>query len=104
MAAEAGNAERRMRKAMKRRVWLSLLFLLIAAVPLGAQTAATPAKTPEAVIGEFYKWYIHAVLQNKDPLTRQRTVMRKYVTARLLREIDRMVKGPDGLDGDYFLD
>ena len=30
--------------------------------------------------------------------------MKKYVTARLLKEIDRMVKGPDGLDGDYFID
>jgi hypothetical protein len=26
------------------------------------------------------------------------------VTERLLNEIDKMVKGPDGLDGDYFLD
>ena len=30
--------------------------------------------------------------------------MKRYASARLLREIDGMRKGPDGLNGDYFLD
>jgi Protein of unknown function (DUF3828) len=30
--------------------------------------------------------------------------MKRYATERLLNEIDKMKKGPDGLDGDYFLD
>jgi hypothetical protein len=30
--------------------------------------------------------------------------LRRYATERLLKEIDKMVKGPDGLDGDYFVD
>ncbi len=30
--------------------------------------------------------------------------MKRFVTDRLRNEIDKMVKGPDGLDGDYFVD
>ena len=35
---------------------------------------------------------------------KQRSEIRRYATERLLKEIDKMVKGPDGLDGDYFVD
>lgn len=90
---------------MKLRNGLLMLILFgVAVAPSFAQAVtATPPK-PEAVILEFYKWYVHALNQNKNPLTGARTVMRKYVTLRLIREIDRMAKGPDGLDGDYFID
>ena len=30
--------------------------------------------------------------------------MRKFITDRLLSRIDKMPKGPGGLDGDFFLD
>jgi uncharacterized protein DUF3828 len=30
--------------------------------------------------------------------------MKRYATERLLKEIDKMEKGPNGLDGDYFVD
>jgi hypothetical protein len=30
--------------------------------------------------------------------------MKRFATGRLLREIGKMKQGPDGLDGDYFLD
>ena len=30
--------------------------------------------------------------------------MKRFATERLLKEIDRMKKGPEGLDGDYFVD
>ena len=90
---------------MKLRTGLLMLFMFgLTVVPSFAQAvAATPPK-PDAVIREFYKWYVHALNQNKEPLTGERPVMRKYVTLRLIREIDRMAKGPDGLDGDYFID
>jgi hypothetical protein len=35
---------------------------------------------------------------------KQRSEIRRYATERLLKEIDKMMKGPDGLDGDYFVD
>jgi len=83
---------------------MSVLFALMVAAPSLAQAVAVPDRTPEEVIREFYKWYVHALNQEKDPLTGERPVMRKYVTARLIAAIDRMAKGPDGLDGDYFID
>ena len=89
---------------MRWRMVMSVLFALIVAAPSLAQAVAVPARTPEVVIREFYKWYVHALNQEKDPLTGERPVMRKYVTARLIAAIDRMAKGPDGLDGDYFID
>lgn len=84
--------------------WLMLLMFGLAAAPSFAQAVTATPPNPDAVIREFYKWYVHALNQNKNPLTGARTVMRKYVTVRLIREIDRMAKGPDGLDGDYFID
>jgi len=83
---------------------LMLLMFGLTVAPSFAQAVATPPPKPDAVIREFYQWYVHEVIQNKDPLTAGRKTMRKYVTARLLGAIDRMAKGPDGLDGDYFLD
>ena len=37
-------------------------------------------------------------------LVKQQAEMKRFATDRLLREIDKMKKGPDGLNGDYFLD
>jgi hypothetical protein len=90
---------------VKLRTGLLMLSLFgLTVVPSFAQAVTTTPQLPDAVIHEFYKWYVHALNQNKEPLTSQRTTMRKYVTLRLIREIDRMAKGPDGLDGDYFID
>jgi hypothetical protein len=83
---------------------LVLVMLGLAVAPSFAQAVATPPQKPDAVIHEFYKWYVHALNQNKDPLTGERAAMRRYVTARLIAAINRMAKGPDGLDGDYFID
>jgi hypothetical protein len=35
---------------------------------------------------------------------KQRGEIKRYATDRLLKEIDKMTKGPEGLDGDYFTD
>ena len=77
------------------------LFLVAAALATGR--AAEPAATPEDCIRGFYKWYVTNLVANRDPM-KQRTEIRRYATERLLKEIDKMVKGPDGLDGDYFTD
>jgi hypothetical protein len=65
--------------------------------------AAESAATPEDCIRNFYRWYVTNLVANRDPL-KQRKEIRQYATDRLLKEIDKMVKGPDGLDGDYFVD
>ena len=65
---------------------------------------AATKETPESVIKNFYTWYVHELNRNGDPLTKLKPRLRQFVSARLLREIDKAVKGPDGLNGDYFLD
>ena len=90
---------------MKR--FLTLVALLTAvALPIPGGAAEPPKSstaTPEESIRSFYKWYVTALLANRDPM-KQRTEMKRFATDRLLKEIDKMKKGPDGLNGDYFLD
>ena len=97
--------KRRASMFVKLRAGLLMLSMFgVWVVPSFAQAVTATPQAPDAMIREFYQWYVHALNQNKDPLTKARTTMRKYVTARLIGSIDRMAKGPDGLDGDYFID
>ena len=85
---------------MKRIVAL----LSVAAVIVTSQIrAAESAATPEDCIRSFYRWYVTNLVANRDPM-KQRGEIRRYATERLLKEIAKMEKGPDGLDGDYFVD
>ncbi len=86
----------------------AILLTLLAAIAFSARfQAAEPVKapnaTPEDCIRNFYKWYVTNLVANRDPM-KQRAEITRYATDRLLKEIDKMVKGPDGLDGDYFVD
>lgn len=90
-----------------KRLSLTVLLLMIGSAALvyscqNSQAATT--ESPEIVIKNFYTWYVHELNQNGDPLTKRKPRLRQFVSARLLREIDKAVKGPDGLNGDYFLD
>ena len=87
---------------MKRIAALCCVLLGLGLLDLRAATAETSA-TPEDCIRNFYHWYVTNLVANRDPL-KQRQEIRRYATDRLLKEIDKMVKGPDGLDGDYFVD
>src|SRR3954470_8017942 len=79
-------------------------LLSVAAIIVTSQPrAAEPPATPEDCIRNFYRWYVSNLVANRDPM-KQRTEIRRYATERLLKEIAKMVKGPDGLDGDYFVD
>ena len=92
-------------QTMKR---FAVFFALVAVTALSLPAhAAEPAKTagvtPEENIRSFYSWYVTALVANRDPM-KQRTEMKRFATDRLLKEIDKMKKGPEGLNGDYFLD
>ena len=82
-----------------------MVALVTIAVALIAEQvpAAESAATPEDCIRNFYRWYVTNLVASRDPM-KQRGEIRRYATERLLKEIDKMVKGPDGLDGDYFVD
>jgi hypothetical protein len=79
------------------------LIALVAIAAVGPVRAAEPAATPEDSIRNFYRWYVTNLVANRDPM-KQRGELKRYATERLLKEIDKMEKGPDGLDGDYFVD
>jgi ABC-type transporter MlaC component len=81
------------------KLFFTLLFL--AAIARAEDRPPTP---PERVVRDFYQWYVQALVQNRDPFTQDRAQLKRYVSERLLREIDHARKGPDGLDGDPFVD
>ena len=78
-----------------------IVALAISALAWAAEPATT--SDPANTIRSFYHWYVTVLIANQDPM-KNRAEMKRFVTDRLRNEIDKMVKGPDGLDGDYFVD
>lgn len=58
---------------------------------------------PEQVVQTFYTWYMDCLVANQDPLADYPTVIAKYVSATLIKDIKRKLASPDGLDADYFI-
>lgn len=58
----------------------------------------TQSKTAGAVIKNFYYWYINAVEAGTDPFKKGRATLQKYVTLRLIKQIER-----SETDADAFL-
>jgi Protein of unknown function (DUF3828) len=86
---------------MKRILVLILALVAVAGVsPVGAAEANA---TPEECIRNFYRWYVTNLVANRDPL-KQHAEIKRYATGRLLKELNKMVTGPEGLNGDYFTD
>lgn len=87
---------------------IASLFVAIIAVTLcHSASAAEPAKSlssnPAETIRGFYHWYVTELIANRDPMS-NRAELKHFATARLLKEIGQMKKGPEGLNGDYFVD
>lgn len=80
-----------------------LFTVILVAIIAVSGSAAWPEKNPAQAIRNFYSWYVAEIVSGNRPLQKQRDLMRKFVTERLLSRIDKMPKGPGGLDGDYFL-
>src|SRR6266571_7803356 len=85
-----------------------VLIVALCSTSVSAQhsTAPTPAvRSPEVVLKEFYKWYIRAGSHDIDPFKKDKATLRKYVTLRFIREIERNDRLPEGegFDADYFL-
>jgi hypothetical protein len=79
---------------MKRQhVIFALLMFLSLAGPLRVTAAA-----PESVIKDFYSWYINAVENGPDPFKKGKATLQKYVTLRLIKQIER-----SDSDADEFL-
>lgn len=88
------------------------LLVVICSTSVAAQRTTAPSpvlRSPEIVLKEFYKWYIHSINFYKkatNPYEGGRALLKKYVSLRFIRAIDRNDKLPpesDAFDADYFL-
>ena len=74
------------------------------AIPVYALPVAPNLKKVAETTKDFYAWYMDNLNAGIYPMESNRDGMKKYVTARLVNEVRYMTKGPDGLNGDYFVD
>jgi len=88
---------------------LLALIIIFSSTSVGAPgTSASSAEagSPELVVKEFYKWYIHSESHKIDPFKAGKITLKKYVTLRFILKIERIAKemASEGYDGDYFLE
>lgn len=57
----------------------------------GVATSQT-ASAPEAVVKNFYRWYIERLNKDKDPLTQEKGALRKYITPEFLRKAPKLLE------------
>ncbi|PYJ40513.1 MAG: hypothetical protein DME86_11970 [Verrucomicrobia bacterium] len=69
---------------------------------LTTSRAYSAASTPADTVRMFYNWYVHEVLNGAKPINQERTEIRKFVTERLLTEIDNRHKSAGGVELDPF--
>ncbi|CAK9886344.1 MAG: hypothetical protein XXXJIFNMEKO3_02772 [Candidatus Erwinia impunctatus] len=78
------------------------LLVLLMMVSLYAR--AMPANiTPEKVSYTFYTWYLNALNQNESPIDEHDPQLKDFITPQLLQKIHLLIKSPEGMDDDYFL-
>ncbi|HXM32356.1 MAG TPA: DUF3828 domain-containing protein [Chthoniobacterales bacterium] len=80
-----------------------IAFVFILGFSSATRAAEPSTANPSDAIRSFYRWYVTELIANRNPME-NRKELKRFATERLLKEIDKMKKGPDGLDGDYFVD
>jgi hypothetical protein len=84
-----------------------MLSLSIFIAPFGVSLAQSPATATEAApdiaAQEFYEWYLRLLVESKDPMHDEAAVLSKYVSGTLVKEIERKIHSPDGMESDYFI-
>ena len=78
---------------------------LLVALLVGAWISPSHAqeRAPDAMIRDFYQWYVQSLAATRDPFTAGRAEVKRYATERLIREIDK-AREADELGADPFLD
>jgi tRNA U38,U39,U40 pseudouridine synthase TruA len=90
---------------MKYKFALVVLFLVTTNLPTaGTFALAQTTMTPEATVRSFYEWYLHTLNQNQEPLEKHQAELRKFVTRRLIKSLNRALRSPEGIDADFFID
>ena len=84
---------------------IAALFSTSAATHLKAASSSMD-QSPEIVVKEFYKWYIHSVSHKIDPFKTDKPTLKKFVTTKLILKIERIARemASEGYDSDYFLE
>lgn len=65
--------------------------------------AAEHRRDPETVSKNFYSWYLTALSKDESPIDEHAPLLKTYVTTSLLNKINELIKTPDGMDDDFFL-
>lgn len=80
--------------------WLLALGMALLAWNAGA---AEQDNDPQTIGKNFYSWYLSALSKEESPIDEHDPLLNKYVTPQLLQKIYVLIKSPDGMDDDYFL-
>jgi hypothetical protein len=81
--------------------WLILLLMILPAseapdLPAEATqksvAASQTAPAPEAVVTDFYRWYIDRLNRDKDPLRQEKTTLRRYISPEFLRKAPKLLE------------
>ena len=78
-------------------------YLLAAAIVIFPLVAVGQTATPESQARDFYAWYLHELNAERNPIQNSRG-LRRYVTARMVRSIERALNREYGIDADIFID
>lgn len=79
------------------------LPLLIAPMMLLQAVAAERNTDPHDTSLAFYTWYLTALSKEESPIDEHDPLLNEYVTQRLLQKINLLIKSPEGMEDDYFL-
>ncbi|MFG1173118.1 DUF3828 domain-containing protein [Erwiniaceae bacterium CAU 1747] len=79
------------------------LLMLIAPIFAFQAIAAEHNADPRSTSVAFYSWYLTALSKEESPIDEHDPLLNEYVTQRLLQKINLLIKSPEGMDDDYFL-
>ena len=82
-------------------ITLKTLYFAFVVSLLIASQAYGAGSTPADAVRTFYGWYVHEVTNGAKPLNQEHAKLRKFVTERLLTEIETARKRAE--DSDPFL-
>ncbi|HEV7700608.1 MAG TPA: DUF3828 domain-containing protein [Pyrinomonadaceae bacterium] len=80
---------------MKNKLLISICAAILGLTPL---PVTAQSGSPARVVKNFYTWYIGETDLERDAFTQDRRTLKKYVTARFIKKIERDEKHGDSLD------
>ncbi|MBV4368453.1 DUF3828 domain-containing protein [Erwinia sp. BNK-24-b] len=78
-------------------------WILALGIALLATQASAAELDPQTSSKNFYSWYLDALSKDESPIDEHDPVLNQYVTPQLLQKINVLIKSPEGMDDDFFL-